>query len=1084
MNCRLFLLSALVLITLGLLAPCDGAEGASLSEAIAGPGGVTVVLGYDSSSELDAVFSKHNYTVQILEADPSRIAEARKRIDELGCSARVSVMRWSGKTLPYASNLINAVIVLDAAHQVSGGDITRVLMPRGVLVIKKEGLNDLISSIPYPISRIGTGYVKFTKPVPSSIDDWTHYLHSASGNAVANDSQIGPPVNMQWCVDSGSFTRDHDGLSSMSSMVSCNGIMFYILDEGPTSLIHRPSQWTLIARDAFNGTILWKRPISDWVTHLYFFRSGPTWLPRRLVAMGDRVYATMGLEKPISALDAATGSTLLTYEGTQNTEEFVIHDDHLFAVTGDPAKANRERKDPFSHTEFTIDDPNKVNKQISAYDLDSGHVLWTLAPKHLADLAPLSLCAHDDHLYYLDSDNLHCVSINDGKEAWKAPFKTKGSFLRSYSPTVVATNGAVLCLINERLAAFSAQDGRLLWEKPGYIGFASPADLFVIGDLVWTLPSYANRTLRPKGGKFLGNDGKDFLGIDIMTGQVIKQYDGTRVWPSGHHHRCYRNKATTSYFICGRRGVEFINLADDSFIHNWWIRGACQYGVMPANGLLYVPPDPCQCFSRIKLNGLLSFTSEDTSFPVGGPSLVKGPAFDNASAGMPSQKQSDDWPTYRHDMSRSGFTEHALPASLETGWKRRFDGPVSAVTASGNHVYLAEIDAHKVHCLDSDSGEGKWSFVAGARVDSPPTFYGGMVLFGCRDGWVYALRASDGALTWKFRAAPEERFIVEDGQIESSWPVSGSVLVVDDIVYFAAGRSSYLYKGMTLYGLNPITGEVIHKHVIASPEVRSSMGGGQGPPGALPSLLTSDGNILSMRAQFFAKNLNALNTGVSRAPLLLTQTGFLNDSWFHRESWSFSKGRTAPTGKLIVFNEQRAYVIQNPYSYLKRTPGLWHEGQREAHHQQYALYERDRFPRGVRFYGQPFKVDPKLEPKPIATTDREDFNRWGSPFASSTAHHDWTHMLPMQVRAMVLSGTHLYAAGWRDQEAVSAQAMDLPGNGLTTAPAALYVFDANTGKPTKGYALSARPVFDGMAVAKGKLFVSLSDGTLVCFKKK
>ena len=55
-----------------------------------------------------------------------------------------------------------------------------------------------------------------------------------------------------------------DSLASVSAVTSSNGRIFYILDEGDISLIHRPSKWKLIARDAFNGKLLWKRPIEKW----------------------------------------------------------------------------------------------------------------------------------------------------------------------------------------------------------------------------------------------------------------------------------------------------------------------------------------------------------------------------------------------------------------------------------------------------------------------------------------------------------------------------------------------------------------------------------------------------------------------------------------------------------------------------------------------------------------------------------------------------------------------------------------------------------------------------------------------------
>ena len=44
------------------------------------------------------------------------------------------------------------------------------------------------------------------------------------------------------------------------------------------------------------------------------------------------------------------------------------------------------------------------------------------------------------------------------------------------------------------------------------------------------------------------------------------------------------------------------------------------------------------------------------------------------------------------------------------------------------------------------------------------------------------------------------------GQIESAWPVSGSVLVRDGSVYCAAGRSSYVDGGIYLERLDLKTG--------------------------------------------------------------------------------------------------------------------------------------------------------------------------------------------------------------------------------------------------------------------------------------
>jgi len=114
-------------------------------------------------------------------------------------------------------------------------------------------------------------------------------------------------------------------------------------------------------------------------------------------------------------------------------------------------------------------------------------------------------------------------------------------------------------------------------------------------------------------------------------------------------------------------------------------------------------------------------------------------------------------------------------------------GPLTAPVCADGRVFVARPDAHEVVALDAADGHVHWRFVANGRVDTPPTLRQGLCLFGCRSGWVYCLRATDGCLVWRLRAAPRDERIVAHGQLESPWPVPGSVLVVDGVAYFAAG---------------------------------------------------------------------------------------------------------------------------------------------------------------------------------------------------------------------------------------------------------------------------------------------------------
>ena len=147
----------------------------------------------------------------------------------------------------------------------------------------------------------------------------------------------------------------------------------------------------------------------------------------------------------------------------------------------------------------------------------------------------------------------------------------------------------------------------------------------------------------------------------------------------------------------------------------------------------------------------------------------------------------------------------------------KIGGALPQPVVAGRTLFVAAKDAHTIHALDSQTGESLWRFTADGRIDSPPTVYGELLLFGSRDGRVYCLRASDGALAWRFSAAPEERRVGYMDQIESALPVHGSVLVTDGVAYATAGRSSYLDGGIRIYALDPDTGDLLHENIIKGP---------------------------------------------------------------------------------------------------------------------------------------------------------------------------------------------------------------------------------------------------------------------------
>ncbi|GAG27333.1 unnamed protein product, partial [marine sediment metagenome] len=235
----------------------------------------------------------------------------------------VSVEQWSGKHLPYTDNLVN-LLVSENFPKVTMAEVLRVLAPNGVAYIKETQPGKAVPQ-----------WKKTVKPRPKEIDEWTHFLHDASNNAVAHDSVVGPPRYMQWLA-APTWSRHHHTLASISSVVSAGGRIFYILDEATAANMAVPGKWSLLARGAFNGVLLWKRPMASWAYHRKGFRAGPVQLPRTLIAAKDRVYAPLAMNAPVSALDAATGKIVRTYKDTKGAEELILHEGVLLVVAGSP----------------------------------------------------------------------------------------------------------------------------------------------------------------------------------------------------------------------------------------------------------------------------------------------------------------------------------------------------------------------------------------------------------------------------------------------------------------------------------------------------------------------------------------------------------------------------------------------------------------------------------------------------------------------------------------------------------------------------------------------------------------------------
>ncbi len=993
-------------------------------------GGLVVHLGCGDGELTTALRANDSFTIHGLAADAEDVKKARDYILSKDLYGPVSVAQFDPKHLPYIDNLVN-LVVCDSEIRIPKSEIQRVLAPGGVLLVEGE---------------------KIIKPWPDDIDQWPQYLHAADNNGVAEDTVAGPPRHLQW-YDEPAWSRSHIGIPSLCSMVSAGGRLFSIEDRGSIKNSRLPGRWYLIARDAFNGVTLWKRKFDDWEPVTRYVKDIAVQLQRRLAADDNVVYVTPGLDAPLTQLDAATGETIKIYKGTNRTQEFALCGDVLYLVIGDRMNAARynivkpeprrgtnlggsDPKAPFGGTGWRSSYARQIkNKKdtvcdIVAIDKDSQQVLWRRPDIH--NYVGGTLAARGEVAVFQTYKGLTCLDRKTGETRWKAEKK-----IRSKDGTepnvVVLADDMVYSQEWGDLFAYSLTDAKEIWRGRIPYNYEKTADLFVIDDQIWvggaSQPTAYNR----------------------HTGKKIKTLHQKMTGPMSHD-RCYRNFITERFYINSKTGgADFVELKDGEEFPHHWTRSTCGFGPLPCNGLVYVGPYSCKCSQGVMKKGYNAYApqgglkSSGQDIPVERDTrLLKGPAYGKIRNPKSEIRNVKDWPTYRHDGARSGVSPAKVPSNLQPIWKADFQCEASQPVIVGGMVFVALGDEHAVCALDAENGSVQWRFIAGGRVDSPPTYYKGHLLFGCRDGWVYCLRASDGELAWRFKGMPE-RLIVDRGQLESAWPVNGSILVFNDIAYFAAGRNSFLDGGIFLYALNPHTGEVIHNRNIYGPFNENGFPATR-HAGFKNDIPVTDGKRIYLRHKAF--NID-LKDARRRQQHIVPAAGFTDSTPQHRTYWTVSSGLLFGCRSPAGINIKKQWNV--PWGDI-----LVSDGER--------FFE-------VR--GDPVKRHSYFDP------------RLGGYLLYAGALEGkrnklWSSRIKINGEAMVMAGEILFVAGRPLYFPPNHPVEKFQKSYAGELGGVLLAIRAGDGEKLAEVKLDSPVVWDGMSAANDRLFVSLTDGTVMC----
>jgi hypothetical protein len=297
------------------------------------------------------------------------------------------------------------------------------------------------------------------------------------------------------------------------------------------------------------------------------------------------------------------------------------------------------------------------------------------------------------------------------------------------------------------------------------------------------------------------------------------------------------------------------------------------------------------------------------------------------------------------------------------------------------------------------------------------------------------------------------------------------VLVQNDTIYATAGRSSYLDGGLVLYRLDPLTGKELSKTVLYHldpetgeqlvPEAKFNM------EGTTSDILSGNGDLVFLK--YFTFDRTGIRTEATK-PHLFSITSLLGEDWFVRSYWVLGEGMPAagwggwanaanafPSGQILSFNNDAVYgygrekVAAGPVGHRADT---------------YRLFRSER--------------------KTIAAPPRKQ----GKKKSSGKTEAMWTDANSLIVRAMVLGHDRLAVAG-----PVDLGRKDPDKLAFKNEPEARASFEGNKGvylrivraadgKKVSECELPDMPVFDGMAAANGRLYLSTQKGRVVCLSSK
>ncbi len=516
-------------------------------------------------------------------ADQLRRAFASKNL----YGTRVSIQTLTGQ-LPYRARCFNLVTSPKAFSGLTSSRVKSLLRPlTGIIWVpgKKDPL--------------------YTAPELKGAGEWTHMYADPGNSACSGDTLVGSSLALQWFGRPGPQHIIDRHLRPPPPLVK-NGILV------------TPGNNYVLTVDAWNGTILWEKPIAN------MRRIGALRDSGNMVLTDDLLYCASGSE--CLALDVYTGEEKhrfsLPTSVSPDTHEWGYLASVGSGVIGSSVKKGTVRREmsytTIYSTAYTDTTTIAYSDAIFAMDRHDGKLHWTYKAK--GGICNPSIAVSDNKVFFIESRNLEslqkttyrmdypefigktggdmvCLDLRNGKELWREPLKAPAEietlFLLAKGKSIVLctarnhkAKGAGSVTVHYDIRCYQSTNGRLEWEqtrdhkkRPNGEHGEQDHHPAIVGDRIIAEPYIYN----------------------IKTGKEVGRFDR-----AGYGCGTISASARSLYFRAGNIATFDLEKSEKNTITSV-NRTGCWINMIPASGLLLVPEGSSGCICGYPVQGSMGF---------------------------------------------------------------------------------------------------------------------------------------------------------------------------------------------------------------------------------------------------------------------------------------------------------------------------------------------------------------------------------------------------------------------------------------------------------------------------------------------